>query len=187
MQMISGVAANLPRGMHHQLAKYRHKIFVEKLGWGLQTQHGIELDQFDRADTVYVIARDDQKRVSGCARLLPTHRPYLLGEIFPQLLNGMQAPCTEQVWELSRFAAVDLHNANAALSGQFSSPIAIALLHEAIACAAARGAKRLISVSPVGVERLLRKAGLKAHRAGPPLIVDGHAIFACWVEIEDAS
>ena len=58
------------------------------------------------------------------------------------------------------------------------------LLQETIAVAATQGAKRLITVSPVGVERLLAKAGFHAHRAGPPMIVDGHPIFACWIETD---
>lgn len=184
MQVISGTVASLPAGLHSKLAKYRHEIFVEQLGWQLETQDRSELDQFDRLDTVYVIARDEQRRISGCARLLPTHRPYLLGDVFPQLLNGLPIPQSEEIWELSRFAAVDLHNTNSATAGQFSSPIALWLLKEAIACATARGAKRLISVSPVGVERLLRKAGVHAHRAGPPLVINGDAIFACWIELQ---
>jgi N-acyl-L-homoserine lactone synthetase len=68
--------------------------------------------------------------------------------------------------------------------GQMSSPIAVALLRGAIQVAARLGAKRLITVSPIGVERLLRAAGFRAHRAGPPMVVGGHPLFACWIEIE---
>ena len=83
----------------------------------------------------------------------------------------------------SNIAAVDLNNPSAE-RGQLSSPIAVELLQESIECAAAHGAKRLITVSPIGIERLLRKAGFHAHRAGPPMIIGGHPIFACWIEIE---
>lgn len=183
MHVMSGVSKGLPTGLHSKVAIYRHKIFVEQLGWELRTRDGEELDQFDRPDTVYVVAQDDQGHVSGCARLLPTTRPYLLGEVFPQLLNGLLPPNSPDVWELSRFAAVDLNN-QVSTQGQFSSQIAIELLQESIACAAAHGAKRLITVSPIGVERLLRRAGFHMHRAGPPMIIDGHPIFACWIEID---
>jgi energy-coupling factor transporter ATP-binding protein EcfA2 len=47
------------------------------------------------------------------------------------------------------------------------------------------GAQKLITVSPLGVERLLRKAGFKAYRAGPPMVIDGHAIFANWIDCEE--
>lgn len=144
----------------------------------------MELDQFDRPDTLYVVSQDEDGWVNGCARLLPTNHPYLLGEVFPQLLNGLPPPCTLDVWELSRFAAVDFKHQSSSALGQFSSPIAIKLLQEAITYAGEYGAKRIITVSPIGIERLLRRAGFHAHRAGPPMIIDGHPIFACWIEIQ---
>jgi N-acyl-L-homoserine lactone synthetase len=184
MEFIAGVSTCLPAAVNVSVARYRYKVFVETLGWELNTRDELELDQFDRTDTVYVVARDDAGQINGFARLLPTTRPYLLGEIFPQLLNGQPVPCADDVWELSRFAAVDFNKQSANALGQMSSEIAIRLLQESIACAAAHGARRLITVSPVGIERLLRKAGFHVHRAGPPMIVDGHALFACWIEID---
>lgn len=169
--------------MYAEVACYRHRVFVEQLGWALRSQQSMESDQFDRPDTVYVVAQDDADQVLGCARLLPTTHPYLLGEVFPQLLNGLPPPCSSEVWELSRFAAVDL-NSQTPASGQFSSQVAIKLLQEAMVCAAALGAKRLITVSPLGVERLLHRVGFHAHRAGPPMIIDGHPVFACWIELD---
>jgi len=187
MRVVSGAPEGLPAGLYSKLAHYRQKVFVEQLGWNLITQDGAELDQFDRPDTVYVVAQDDDGRVFGCGRLLPTTRPYLLGDVFPQLLNGLPPPCSPEVWELSRFAAVDFGSRTGSAAGQFSSPIAIKLLQESIACAAAHGAKHLITVSPLGVERLLRRAGFHAHRAGPPMVIDGHPIFACWIETAQAA
>ena len=182
MQVITGSSETLPNNLYAKVAGYRHHVFVERLGWGLHTENGMESDQFDRPDTVYVVAQDDQGHVSGCARLLPTTRPYLLSEVFPQLLNGLTPPCSLEVWELSRFAAVDL-NHRSGTPGQFSSSVARKLLEESIACAVSHGAKRLITVSPIGVERLLSRSEFHAHRAGPPMIIDGHPIFACWIEL----
>lgn len=184
MHIVSGAPEVLPDGLYSQLGRYRHTVFIERLGWRLETPDGFECDQFDRPDTVYVVAQDEGGQISGCARLLPTTRPYLLGEVFPQLMNGLSPPNSPDVWELSRFAAVDLNGGAASAGSQFSSSIAAKLLRESVACAAAHGAKRLISVSPVGVERLIQRAGFRAHRAGPPLIVDGHPIFACLIEFE---
>lgn len=184
MRVVKGTQAELPSNLYADVGVYRHKVFVEQLGWDLKTIGNLELDQFDHKDTYYVIAKDDEGNVSGCARLLPTLKPYLLGEVFPQLLNGMPIPCSADIWELSRFAAVDFNSKSTVKAGQFSSSITLMLLHEAIAFAAEQGAKRIITVSPIGVERLLKHAGVKAHRAGPPMIIDGHPIFACWIEIE---
>jgi N-acyl-L-homoserine lactone synthetase len=167
------------------MARYRHRVFVEMLGWPLQTrEQGLEFDQFDREDTMYVVARDACDDVVGTARLLPTTRPYLLRELFPQLLHGQPMPSTPRIWELSRFAAVDFGAANTTPMAQLSSPVAVGLLRETMRVAAAFGAERLITVSPLGVERLLRQAGFRAHRAAPPVLVDGHPVFACWIDLD---
>lgn len=180
--MTAGCVQSLPPGLYKQLAIYRREVFVERLGWALQTDQGMEADQFDREDTVYVVAQNNAGYVSGCARLLPTTRPYLLAEVFPQLLNGLSAPCSADIWELSRFAAVDLAQPHH-LTGQFKSVVTAPLLQASMACAARHGAKRLITVSPLGIERLLRKMGVQARRAGPPLVIEGYPLFACWIEV----
>lgn len=184
MNFVSGTKEKFPLGLYSELSAYRHEVFIDMLGWQLDTPIGIEQDQFDRPDTIYVVARNDQRQITGCARLLPTTKPYLLGEVFPQLLNGLTLPCSVDIWELSRFAAVDVKNETAANRGQLSSPIAVDLLRTAIQTAASFGAKRLITVSPIGIERLLRRAGFRAHRAGPPMVLDGHPLYACWIEID---
>ncbi|QFY41213.1 GNAT family N-acetyltransferase [Candidatus Methylospira mobilis] len=184
MYVIAGTPAELPAGFYSKVANYRHRVFVERLGWPLQSFDGAEHDQFDRDDTVYVVSKKEHGEITGCARLLPTTQPYLLAEVFPQLLNGMELPNSPDIWELSRFASVDFNAKTATALSQFSSSVTIKLLREAIACAMKRGAKRVITVSPIGIERLLKLSGLHAHRAGPPMIIDGHPIFACWIEIE---
>ena len=185
MNVVFGMREHILPTLYSKVAHYRYKIFIERLGWPLQSIDGAEHDQFDRSDTVYVIAQDNNGKVIGCARLLPTTRPYLLAEVFPHLLNGMTPPCSTDVWELSRFCAVDLTGPVPAPRRQFSSSIAIELLSEALACAADLGAKRLITLSPLGVERLLHRAGFHAHRAGPPVEIEGSPWFACWIEIHD--
>lgn len=184
MNIVSGGQTDLPHGLYADLSTYRHEVFVELLGWDLDTPKGIEQDQFDRQDTVYVIARNSEGRINGCARLLPTTKPYLLKEVFPELLNGLTPPISSDIWELSRFAAADISDASASPRGQLSSQIAIALLKGAIQTAARLGAKQLITVSPLGVERLLRHAGFRSHRAGPAMVIGGHPLFACWIEVE---
>ena len=184
MNIVTGTTADLSVEIMAGVARYRHKVFVEKLGWQLRCENALEYDQFDRDDTVYVVAHNRDHEVVGTARLLPTTRPYLLDEVFPHLLHGMEPPHSPDVWELSRFAAMDFSvHASSALS-QFSSPIAVGLLQASLECAARHGAKRFITVSPLGVERLLRIAGFRAHRLAPPTMVDGNPVFACSISCE---
>lgn len=120
---------------------------------------------------------------------MPTLRPYLLRDVFPQLLGDQPAPQSPDVWELSRFAAVDF-GAAAASRGvgalrQVSAPVSFGLLRAALPLAAGSGVRRLISVSPLGIECMLRRGGFRARRAGPAILVDVHAVFACWIDVNE--
>ncbi|MEW6563799.1 MAG: acyl-homoserine-lactone synthase [Pseudomonadota bacterium] len=184
MKVISGAMREDSGGLFAQLSSYRHKVFVETLGWELQTQNGWELDQFDRPDTVYVVSQNGDGQINGCARLLPTDQPYLLGEVFPELFNGQTPPCSQEVWELSRFAAMDFSGHGAAVGGK-ASDITVDLLRQAIACVAAHGGKKMIAVSTRSVERLMRSAGFQMVRMGPPVVINGFSLVACWLDVEE--
>ncbi len=184
MQFVEGVAHAMDDYGRDKLFQYRHDVFITHLGWELNSQDGREMDEFDHEETVYVYANNDAGDIVGCARLLPTTAPYLLEEVFPELMNGADIPKSQDVWELSRFTSFDCQGNENNLDGQFSKEVSIQLLERSIQCAKRHGAKRIISVSPLGVERLIRAAGFKAHRAGPPMIVNNYPLFACWIEIE---
>lgn len=115
---------------------------------------------------------------------LNAREPYLLSEVFPQLLKGAAPPCHPEIWELSRFAAMDFNKKSDTALDQVSSSIAVKLLQASIACAARLGAKRLVTVSPIGMERWLRRGGFIIQRLAPPMKVDGHALFACLIEVQ---
>lgn len=183
MQFFTGTSSELASVIMTDLARYRHRVFIEKLGWQLKCEHGLEYDQFDRDDTIYVVAKNDEDQIIGTARLLPTSRPYLLGEVFPELLNGQLPPYSDDIWELSRFAAVDFHSKTTSALGQFSSETAIDLLKQSMETALRLGARRVITVSPLGIERLLRRAGFEAARAGAPMKINGMSIFANWINL----
>lgn len=181
MQTIFGKSRELAPELENAVAAYRHKIFIERLGWQLPVEKGLERDQFDHADTLYVVAREENGGICGCARLLPTTEPYLLSEVFPHLLDGAPIPNAADVWELSRFAAASIDPDSMVDAARNTRN----LLAAAVKGAAEQGAKRLITVSPLGIERLLHRMGVHAHRAGPPSLADGKPIFACWIEIDE--
>ena len=185
MEVILGDAKVLSDQLYSDLGRYRHDVFVGKLGWKLDVAEGMERDQFDREDTIHVVARNERNEVVGYARLLPTVRPYLLGDLFPELLNGAAPPQSPEVWELSRFAAGNIKGSANRVESQFPSDLAVEILTAAADFARRRGARRLITVSPLAIERLLRKTGFHVHRAGPPMLVEGHPTFACWIEIDE--
>jgi acyl homoserine lactone synthase len=183
LRVLEGRAADLPPGYIERLGRYRHQVFVERLGWRLESDNDCELDRFDRADTVYVAVEDAQSRIAGCARLLTTTQPYLLSEVFPQLLQGVSPPRDEHIWELSRFASMDFTKPASTPLAQFSSSSTALLLRSAMDWAARQGAHRLITVSPLGIERLVRRLGIRASQAAAPVAIDGQMTFACWIEL----
>jgi N-acyl-L-homoserine lactone synthetase len=181
--IVTGSTAQLPTGVESALASYRHKVFIEALQWPLPDMDGFERDQFDRDDTLYVVARELDGEVCGCARLLPTTRAYLLGEVFPEMMNGAPVPCASDVWELSRFATMPV-GTPVPLPREETQMRRRQLLGAVVQAALARGATRLILVTVSGVERLMRNLGVHAHRAGPPRAVDGKPTLALWLELD---
>ncbi|WPH23866.1 acyl-homoserine-lactone synthase [Variovorax paradoxus] len=183
MEIIAGTIDSFSADVLFDMARYRHEVFVEKLGWKLHTRGRLELDEFDRKDTVYLIARNPDGEIVGTSRLLPTHRPYLLASLFPQLLGDTPAPCSPDIWELSRFAAGD--GTRLGMGGDpHGWSLALDMLSAAMRTVAKEGGRRLISASPLGIERILRRTGLCAYRAAPPVRVDGQLLFACLIDVD---
>ncbi|HET8942769.1 MAG TPA: acyl-homoserine-lactone synthase [Rudaea sp.] len=179
-----GTSDQLQAGLESDLAVYRHKVFVEQLGWELPAeQPGFERDQFDRADTVYVVARDSDGHICGCARLLSTEQAYLLATVFPGLLGGQAAPCSAEVWELSRYTT-QVVQGDPGSRGEARERFGI-LLKGVVETALAKGARRLITFSYIGVERIARNFGLHVHRAGAPQLIDAKPVLAFWIELDE--
>lgn len=184
MQLVVGTPDVLPSALCAGMARYRYKVFVEKLGWSLQCSDGVELDEFDRSETVYIIAQDEQGLVVGTARLLPTTQPYLFSTAFRSLWGSGELPNSPDVWELSRFSAFD-HQARQDKSGlQFGSTLAAVLLNKCLECARQLGAKSVVTVSPVGAQRLLARAGFGFQRTASPQLIGGEYLVGLVISCE---
>lgn len=184
LSMLAGTPRELPGGMEMLLASYRHRVFIEELGWPLPCVDGLERDDFDRDDTVHVVAQDEKGHICGCARLLPTTRAYLLAEVFPELMNGLPLPCSPKVWELSRFSTHITHGDGVCSREQQRERFCV-LFRTLTQAAREHGAERLITFTALGMERVLRRIGIHAHRAGPPQPIDGKPVLALWIELDD--
>lgn len=184
-QFSSGTRQQLPPQLFEQMGLYRREVFINQLGWELNTTNGMELDEFDGPDAVYVCSQDDEGKVSGVARLLPTTGPYLMEKVFPQLWAGNELPCDPQIWELSRFAMVDTAKSAGVSLHQASAVAASALFRHVIQSAKMKGANTLITVSPVGMERLLKLNGYAVIRAGIPNMLNSISTVALQITFED--
>ena len=99
----------------HQFLNVREEVFVQGLGWDLNTVAGTgEFEQYDTFDTVYAIAHE-KDRVIGGGRLLRTDNKngiytYMIKDACAGSLPGMPEdlcfrapPASSKVWELTRF------------------------------------------------------------------------------------
>lgn len=64
----------------------RYKIYVLEKSWRDTNEIALEIDQFDNDDATYLIGIENGVVMTG-TRLVPTHRPHLLSEIFPQMCD----------------------------------------------------------------------------------------------------
>ena len=89
---------------------FRSRLFVEQLGWMLETEGGLERDQFDRSDTAYcTLSRSGE--IVASFRAIRTDRPYLAEALFPEAATLRPYPRRPDAWEVSRFGvlATDEH------------------------------------------------------------------------------
>ncbi|MCC2111808.1 MAG: GNAT family N-acetyltransferase [Hyphomicrobiales bacterium] len=80
----------------------RHEIFVRERNWhALKKPDNRERDQFDTSHTIhFAVIQDDE--VVGYARMLPTLRPHLLSDVYPQLVDGGNIPRGPDIYEWTR-------------------------------------------------------------------------------------
>lgn len=81
----------------------RKRVFVDLLDWDLRVQAGAyEIDQYDDPHARYLIVADASSRHLASARLLPTTRPHILGQLFAGLCDETP-PTGRDTYEITRF------------------------------------------------------------------------------------
>jgi acyl homoserine lactone synthase len=182
MAMVAmGTCWQLSAQVLNLMHEFRHEVFVRRLKWTLPLMNGEERDQYDTADTKYVVVSDGSNRVTACARLLPTTASYMLAEQFPQLLGGAPVPRDPSIWELSRFAT-SVRETHEGRVLSLSKPT-LEFLELIFAFARRHDITRLIFVTSVQIERLMLRAGVPVHRIAAPARVDGQLTVALFIEI----
>lgn len=165
--------------------RMRYRVFHERMQWDVKVENGLEIDEFDDPKSIYQIYRDKPGgKVLGSWRLRPTTEPYMMADVFPQLLYGESAPKEADVWEISRFAVEDSDEKSAGLGlGSTARDMVLA----AIAHAVEEGYRQYVMVVSVAVERLLKNMGLELHRYGRPIRIGRVLTVACSLDINEAT
>jgi len=93
----------------HQMFQRRHEIFVKRRGWKeLARPDGLEKDQFDTEQAIYLLSIRDDGTVDGGLRLVPTTGPHLLADVFPHFVRG-EVPRGPNVFEMTRYFSIRDH------------------------------------------------------------------------------
>jgi acyl homoserine lactone synthase len=148
--------------------RLRSAAFADRLGWKVESIRGRESDRFDELDPTYMVARDSTQpnRALGCWRFLPTTGPYMLRDVFPELLDGAAVPNDVHVWEISRYAVTS--DANVARRGFGFGDVSMAMWQQLFSFSREAGIDSFVAVTTVPVERLIARLGLTIERFGPP-------------------
>lgn len=167
----------LPPAMLESMFRMRYEVFHERLNWEVRVAKGMEWDEFDDRDTLYVIGvRESDGCVFASWRLRSTHRRYMLRDTFPALLGNKKAPDDELVWEVSRFAV----RRGATLEGGAYcgfNDLTRKLFAHTLRWAFERGITRGMWVTTLSVERMARRLGYTLARWSEPVkIGTTHAV-----------
>ncbi|PXA98369.1 autoinducer synthase [Nostoc sp. 3335mG] len=81
----------------------RKRVFIDLLGWDLPVLAGrYEVDRYDDIHARYLILTDANQNHLASARLLPTTRPHILGDLFGDLCDA-PPPTGPDTFEITRF------------------------------------------------------------------------------------
>ncbi|MDU8910472.1 acyl-homoserine-lactone synthase [Aestuariicoccus sp. MJ-SS9] len=101
--VVDGLNRNEYTTLLEDTFRLRARVFRDRLGWEVEVENGMEIDQFDHLDPAYLISVDDDRQVVGCMRLLQTTGPHMLADVFHEILGGESPLRDPQVWEATRF------------------------------------------------------------------------------------
>jgi acyl homoserine lactone synthase len=184
MAIAIGSRIELDKVRLEQMHRLRAKIFKDRKRWDVSIIADMEIDGYDALNPYYLILDDESASESlfGCWRILPTTGPYMLKNTFPELLHGAQAPNCERIWELSRFAILSRE-----ISPQGLSLDSIMAIRALIQFAIERGVEQFVTVTTLGVEKLLRRKGLDISRFGPAMRIGIENAIALRIELNDVT
>jgi acyl-homoserine lactone synthase len=161
--------------------RLRHDIYVKQRKWmALDRPDGLEKDQFDTEDAVYLFCIDGGQLI-GAMRALPTLMPTLMSDIFPDL--NIRGPIRRRdVFELSRIFVIPERR------GEHAGPRVEMLLLTAIT-------EYGISIGLTGFSIVLEswwlprfeRIGWRAQPLGMPQTIDGMSVLAVLVDCDETT
>lgn len=145
----------------------RHVVYAEELGWVKAMPDRREFDQFDTASAAYLVVMDEESFVAG-SRLIPTHLPHLLSEVFPHSCDLRPMVRDPSVAEWTRgFIVAERRDRNSVriLAGACAAVMEYCLLN---------GFRQVGGIQDMKWIALWRKMGWSIRVHGRPIDIDGN-------------
>ena len=156
----------------------RKSIFVDLLKWDVPVvEDRFEVDQFDDDFATYIIIADETGDHLGSARLLPTNRPHILGDLFA-CLCASSPPTGSQIFEITRFCLSRRQNTARRL--QTRNQLVSALVWHALEA----GIQTYTGVAEVSWLQQILAFGWNCWPLGAPARFDGGMIGALAITID---
>jgi N-acyl-L-homoserine lactone synthetase len=163
---------------HHRL---RYKMFVERQKWSVPNYREFEYDEFDTPAATYILTVDEQHRVLGTARLIPTTRPYMIESLWPHLVDA-ELPHCNSIWEASRFGCD--HGLDASSRRNVVAQLILGCQEFGIAA----GISRFLGVMPIRIFKYVIGAnGCPVTQIGPTVRMHGHNIAAASIDVSTST
>ena len=149
--------------------RLRKRAFSERRQWRVCCRGDYETDRFDALNPLYLCVVD-RSTLIGSLRILPTTGPYMLRDVFPQLLGGATAPSDPCIMEISRLC-VDREGARH-LGPSGRREVTQILLSSLFRALGGQGIHTLLGVYDLQVGRVLSRVGCRPKAIGPICTMD---------------
>jgi acyl-homoserine lactone synthase len=183
LEVVTSRNALLYKDALQDMFDLRHRIFVERMGWeDLRKADGLEKDQFDNEDAIYLLLTEDDGTVIGAHRMLQTVKPHLFSDVFPQYCAVKGVQRGERILELTR-TCVDEENLDKASMERARKRIMVGLFEFFVRS----GYEKVVMLSPVDLVFRYLLIGIDIKPLGLPVEIDGIKQVALIATIDQAA
>lgn len=151
-----------------QLLRLRYRQFKERQNYEVRVYKDMEYDQYDTPETVYLVWLDEHHQVCGTSRLNPTCSPYMLKELWADMIDGHELPSSRDVWEGTRICI------DKALPGARRERIKWEIVLGYLEFGLAHGVAKYVGIMQNFIwTRVFIQSGWGADYLGPEKLIDG--------------
>lgn len=170
----------------YEMFKTRTKIFKEKKGWDIELDEaGLDIDNYDVANTIYIIKLNESGVVTGTWRFLLNTEPSMIKDLWPQYTASLPVPVDCNMCETSRFGVhvdtLDKAERNRAVN-TITSELIIALNQVCILC----GITDMFTLYGVALKRLMKRIGFNPIAVSDVIPLEGKATLTARFRMDEA-